>query len=209
VIFCQENEGDLFPHSLTVHLPDRLESLPYCRLPSAVCGLFPPFVDGSPSSPSYSLHRPSSIPPSVVRVRRLSRGLPSAAAVHIRLFVPPFVDGSPSSPSTVSTVHRPSRRLSFASVLPSYCLFVPPFVDGPSPQARPSLHRPSSIPPSVIRVRRLSRGLPPIFVYSFPHSLTVRHRPCRLPSAVRGLLFLPETSMPFEALPRCSGYPFR
>jgi hypothetical protein len=95
-----------------------------CGLPSAVhIRLFvAPFVDGLPpppdrlESPSYSLpsavysiYRLPSILPSVVRVRRLSRGLRSA--VPIRLFVAPFVDGLPSrqarKPVLRSAVRRP------------------------------------------------------------------------------------------------------
>jgi hypothetical protein len=85
------------------------------------------FISLSYGLPSvvYSIYRLPSILPSVVRVRRLSRGLPSA--VHIRLFVAPFVDGLPPRQakacptvcrpsSTASIIYHPSCRLSFVSI---------------------------------------------------------------------------------------------
>jgi hypothetical protein len=153
---------------ILVKRPWRKENSISCAL-IAICPsvVMPPFIPGRPESPPYC-------------------GLQSPPfVVHFAVCRPrsPFVDsfphsltvcspGKPESPPycglltgwkarpTVSTAHRPSRRLSLASVAyPAACrlrpavhirLFVPPFVDGLPSSPSYSLHRPSSISQSAI-----------------------------------------------------------
>jgi|GEM_PF-2916196 len=144
------------------------------------------FISLSYGLPSvvYSIYHLPSILPSVVRVRRLSRGLPSA--VHIRLFVAPFVDGLPLPDRLKPVLRCAVRRLQHLSstVHPAVCrsclspavcglpsavhirLFVAPFVDGlPPRQARkPVLRCASSTvyrPTAVCRPRSAVYRCPP------------------------------------------------